>query len=379
MPSSKLAMVAGIFFVKKRQIDLYLDLFTFQVLEDVDLNAEIADDDESDDEFDVDVNDGAVIGKLRKIVRKIRKSVQLRQKLKKICESYDMKYLVPVIDIITRWNSTFYMILRAKQLRTPLRVLCLNEKSLKNLWLATAEWQELDKIENLLEKFDRSTKLMSMERHPTNSKYLPTINWLIEVLQDYLTENSDFLAVAVKAGLDKLQKYDSLIDDTTIPFICTFLNPALKMTYFKEHYNRSAVREINTKISSYFAEKYGGTIPTPRQQSKRKADPGDDLDDDFSAHLFKRSKRTNESCEIKQYLDRELAKPNTDCLNYWKTQQDELPLLSGMARDFLPVQSSSVAVERDFADGVDIITPNRHRLVAKTIQTKMCLKSWYKN
>ena len=59
------------------------------MLEDIDLNVEILDD-ESDDELDVYVNYGAVIGKLRKIVRKIRKSVQLRQKLKKICQSYDI-------------------------------------------------------------------------------------------------------------------------------------------------------------------------------------------------------------------------------------------------------------------------------------------------
>lgn len=45
---------------------------------------------------------------------------------------------------------------------------------------------------------------------------------------------------------------------------------------------------------------------------------------------------------------------------------------------FLPVESSSVAVERDFSDGVDIVTPNRHRLIASTVRMKMCLKLWCK-
>lgn len=263
-------------------------------MEDIDLNLEYFDDE--DDEIDVQVDDGAVVGKLRKLVRKIRKSVQLRQKLKKICESYDMTYLVPIIDVTTRWNSTFHMILRAKKLRIPLRHLCQNEKCLNSLWLASIEWQELEKIEGLLKKFERSTKLMSMERRPTNSKYLPTLNWLIEVLTDYTTEHFDGLAEAAKAGIAKLQKYDALIAETSIPFICTFLHPALKMNYFKEYYARNAVRDINSKISSYLAENYSEVTPTQSQKSKRKAsqtddDDGDlDGDDEFTSHLFKRSK-----------------------------------------------------------------------------------------
>ena len=74
---------------------------------------------------------------------------------------------------------------------------------------------------------------MSMGRHSTNSKYLPTLNWLIEVLKDYSTKHFDLLAEAAKAGIDKLEKYECLIYDTTIPFICTFLNPALKIIYLK--------------------------------------------------------------------------------------------------------------------------------------------------
>lgn len=334
-----------------------------------------------DDEevIDVQVNDGTVVGKLRKMIKKIRKSVQLRQKLKKICESYDMRYLVPIIDVTTRWNSTFHMILRAKKIRVPLRHLCLNEDSLKSLWLASIEWQELDKVEGLLERFERSTKLMSMERHPTNAKYLPTLNWLIEVLTDYTNEHSDGLAEAVKAGCAKLQKYEELINETSIPFICTFLHPALKMNYFKEYYGRNAVRDINSKISTYFIANYSNATSTQSQTSKRKADQtDDDGDDEFTAHLFKRSKRMNESSEMKKYMDQPLSKPDTNLLEFWKSRQDELLSLSAMARDFLPIQSSSVAVERDFSGAVDIVTPNRHCLMEKTIKTKMCLKSWYK-
>lgn len=341
------------------------------MLEDIDLNIDIfVDEPEEDPEID-----GSVIVKLRKLVRKIRKSVQMRQKLKKVCESYSMKYLVPVIDVKTRWNSSYHMIQRAQQLRVPLRSLCLNEKSLNNLCITPIEWTELEKIQKLLAKFERSTKLMSMERHATNSSYIPTLNWLIETLTEYADEHSDGLAVAARAGIGKLKKYEDLINATTLPFICTFLNPALKMTYFKEYYSPNAVREINKKIVSYFTESYAPTLAA--QSTKRKADDSDETDD-FHKYMFKRSKISNEPAEIKNYLNLPLAQPNTDSVEYWKSKVTEFPCLSSMARDFLPIQSSSVSVERDFAGGVDVVTSNRCRLTNETIQAKMCLKSWYK-
>lgn len=78
-------------------------------------------------------------------------------------------------------------------------------------------------------------------------------------------------------------------------------------------------------------------------------------------------------------MDQTLSKPGTDLLDFWKSRQDELPLLSAMARDFLPIQSSSVAVERDFSSGVDVVTPNRHRLVAKNYTDKNVPKVMVQN
>lgn len=167
------------------------------------------DEDESDEEQDI--SNQPTIQKIRKLVRKIRKSPQKRQKLMKLCNLYKIKYLTPILDVATRWNSTFLMIERAEKLRTPLRAFCASEKSLNGFVMNEYQWTELQAIKKFLKKFDRATKLVSMERHPTFSAYLPTLNWLLDSLKEFIRENPGALAIAARKGLEKLEKYKTLI------------------------------------------------------------------------------------------------------------------------------------------------------------------------
>lgn len=152
----------------------------------------------SEDEFEyqeseVDDSIDSALRKLRKLVRKIRKSTKCRQKLKQLCMVYGVKALVPIIDICTRWNSSYAMLKRAQHLKYPLRALCLEEKALASLDLTESEWEDLKSIEVLLQKFDRATQLISMERHPTITSYFPVMNWLIDVLTSYVHDEVGIL------------------------------------------------------------------------------------------------------------------------------------------------------------------------------------------
>lgn len=188
--------------------------------------------------------------------------------------------------------------------------------------------------------------------------------------------HSGSLQYATEAGLEKLKKYELDIKHSKLPFISTFLNPACKLNYFREYYNSTEQREIRTEISKYFAEKY----EPPVQRSKRKIghESDDETNDELYAHMFKRSKVEKASSEFQKYISMPLSNRKVDPIQYWKSQVNELPHLSLMARDFLPLQCGSVSVERDFAGAVDLITPNRCALQPHTIRADMCLKSWWK-
>lgn len=236
------------------------------------------------------------------------------------------------------------------------------------------EWVELNKLCKLLKKFDRSTKLLSMERHPTISAYIPTLNWLLDSLKSFIKDNPGPLARAAGNGLEKLQKYESLTDiaHSKLPFVAVFLNPALKMNYFKEHKYRN-VKEIQKKITEIFERDYetGG-------DNVESNDP-EESEDEFYAHMFKRAKVNKASKEIQKYLQFPLLSPETNILEFWRTQETEFPGLSKLARDVLPVQSASVAVERDFSSASNTMSPKQCSMQADTLRARMCLKMWYNN
>ena len=54
--------------------------------------------------------------------------------------------------------------------------------------------------------------------------------------------------------------------------------------------------------------------------------------------------------------------PNFDVLGFWRANSHSYSILASMAKDYLTVQASSVASERAFSSGTDLVTPNRCKM-----------------
>lgn len=246
----------------------------------------------------------------------------------------------------------------------------MHEKSLTSLQLLEEEWSYLSVVEKLLKKFDRATKLMSMERHSTIHSYIPTMDWIIESVEKFSNKYTGALRNAALGALAKLKKYEVTVDKCIIPFVATVLHPALKLTYFKEHgYSTSDVREIKKAVSDYFSANYENVSSDIDDQTSS--------EDELRAHMFKRPRIDKTSSEFLKYLNLPLANRKVDPLMYWKSQIQEFPRLSVMARDIFAVQSASTCVERDFSKGSKLVTPARCSMLQTTIRASMSLKSWY--
>ena len=70
---------------------------------------------------------------------------------------------------------------------------------------------------------------------------------------------------------------------------------------------------------------------------------------------------------------------NADPLLWWKEHQNEYPILSLIAKDYLSIQVTSVAAEQAFSVAGNTITPTRNKLDPETTRATLCLKSWIEN
>jgi hypothetical protein len=74
-------------------------------------------------------------------------------------------------------------------------------------------------------------------------------------------------------------------------------------------------------------------------------------------------------------LDRRLG--DDGLLAWWHASRHQYPTLARMARDFLAMQASSGACERQFSGARWVVRPTRQSLRGRAIQARMCLDDWF--
>ena len=85
---------------------------------------------------------GSKLKKLCQWVNKLKESPHLTDEMRQICATKNINYLSPIIDNITRWNSTYLMIQRQLKNKNINEILVTNYKQIlidiypnKNEWI----------------------------------------------------------------------------------------------------------------------------------------------------------------------------------------------------------------------------------------------------
>ena len=86
--------------------------------------------------------DNSVI-KARKIIKIIKNSTRLCDSLRAFCALKNIKYLKPIMDVDTHWNSTFYMLKRFKELEPALVLLAADDRSINALYPDDEDWNSI--------------------------------------------------------------------------------------------------------------------------------------------------------------------------------------------------------------------------------------------
>ena len=90
------------------------------------------------------IDPATILARIRKIVISIRSSLQKTQSFESQAKIVPSDLQV-ILDVDTRWNSTFAMLERAKRLRVPLTTFAASDKT-QNFELGAEDWKRLDDI-----------------------------------------------------------------------------------------------------------------------------------------------------------------------------------------------------------------------------------------
>jgi hypothetical protein len=85
-----------------------------------------------------------------------------------------------VLDVETRWNSTYAMLERALKLRKAFDVYSTTESSVSKYVLSVEEWDKVEMLCKILKPLAEITEDLSKSKYPTLSTVLPYYQGLIE-------------------------------------------------------------------------------------------------------------------------------------------------------------------------------------------------------
>ncbi|KAF0354785.1 zinc finger bed domain-containing protein ricesleeper 2-like [Gigaspora margarita] len=264
------------------------------------------------------------------------------------------------------------MIERALNLQQALDDLVMTDKSLIKYSLTNNEWTKLEQIKKLLKCFKDATLEISASSYPTLSYTIPIYNYLIDLIEKFLKEESysnDIINAIDKAKL-KLQKYYPTTNGLAY-ITAAIIDPRLKLDYFKDQdFDEETIEIYQQQIINLWKTKY---MPTQNQNNNQATNKSSGL----MAYMVKK-KRHNDLDELIKFLKEPPSNCDIDILTFWKLHETDYPNLARIARDFLAIPGTSVPVERIFSNSADLISSKRHSLNPETIKICMCLKSWLK-
>lgn len=135
-----------------------------------------------------------LLGRVRSVVGFFHRSAIASAILLKTLAQLELPQLKPVLDVSTRWNSTFDMLQRYIVIR-PAILVALNHKDLRNNaqkdTLNSQDVSDIEAVRDMLEIMKTSTNVLSSSTHATASLILPTKHTIITQLKESCTDDND--------------------------------------------------------------------------------------------------------------------------------------------------------------------------------------------
>lgn len=230
----------------------------------------------------------------------------------------------------------------------------------------------------VLEPLERATKNLSGSLYPTIADVRFYFNEIRDHLKYCVEREDGFGQYMLAASInEKLKEYWLIIDNNTT--ISSILDPRNKISLFEPgEPTTNAIAALREQFSFYLSQKPQSQTSLPSTSSREYFRQLKKCRIGVTAETILPPSPSPDFAEIERYL----ALPcdeNVEALLWWQAHSTEFPVLSLMAKDYLAIQSTSVACEQAFSVAGNTITKVRNRLCPETARASLCTKSWVEN
>lgn len=334
-----------------------------------------------------------LIEKIQKTARYINSSAQRDEKflLALSQTKLNTRRRIP-LDVDTRWNSTYQMIVASLELRPAIDRLKELDHEYKYL-PSELEWENGKKVCDCLKIFSDITKKHSGVKYPTANLYFIDVIQIRSSIKKWLQSSDDWISLMASKMQLKFDKYWE--ECNKLLTVAVILDPRYKMVIvsyaYKGMYDLNAdfyidgIREFLVQLFNEYSEKFGtkGTNVENSGCSSSVSASSTGLEwlGGFQDFIASSNLRENTiKSELEEYLKEGLFPMDNevefDILFWWKLNGPKFPILARMAQDILAIPTSSVASENSFSKCRRIITDTRSSLNDDSVETLMCVKDW---
>lgn len=299
----------------------------------------------------------ALVKKVRDIVKFFKNSVIQSDMLRAKQGNKNHKL---ILDVKTRWNSTYYMLERYVQLRSILFDILFENTHAPALPTAT-ENSVIQKIILILKPFEYVTKDLCGENYVTISKVIPTVNCLRQEISSIKStgEECTLIARLKELAIKEINNRVGLVECNNLMAVSTVLDPRFKNLHFTDP--NACARAI-----SFIRRNVNASDDLSPQRSSSDPEP-DDTYDFWSTHKkLVREKQIRrlegERDETSLYLANPISSLRSNPFEQWEEMKSVFPRLYALAKKFLIVPATSVPSERLFSVAGATASETRNRL-----------------
>ncbi|XP_022882494.1 zinc finger BED domain-containing protein RICESLEEPER 2-like [Olea europaea var. sylvestris] len=323
-----------------------------------------------------------------------------------------------ILDVPTRWNSTFLMLDSALNFEKAFERMeeedgfyCKyfdeNEGGKEKEGPPTSyDWEKARKFVKFLRTFYDVTLKFSASLSVTSNIYFHEV-YKIEQILKKMGEKQDYLLSSIANSMKiKFDKYWGKVDKMNkILIIAVMLDPRYKLEFVVHCigilYDSVKVEATKNEVIKLLYALYnqqkgwqrsnngpsgsgsGGDESNDGVTLLEDLNDDDDWDDcnfDFGYKKLKTTKMDfSGKDEVQRYLmesTEDASDENFDILNWWKINKSRFEILFEVARDVLAIPVSTVASESAFSTGGRILDPFRSSLTPKTVEALICTQNW---